>query len=103
MACVFELDNHPQVGVSWYEAVAFCNWLSQQNGLLMNDVQRSIRLPSEAEWERAARGVDGRLYPWGNDLDEKKCNNTYLNLGATTAVGIFPAGNAICWCGGSKW
>lgn len=110
---VFELDNHPQVGVSWYEAVAFCNWLSAQNGLPLNDPQRSLRLPSEAEWERAARGTDGYIYPWGNEWDGNKCNNYYLQLGVTTAVGIFPAGNAICgaadlsgnvreWCS-TKW
>ncbi len=51
--------DHPVVGVSWYEAVAFANWLAQETGL-------SIRLPTEAEWEKAARGSDGRLWPWGN-------------------------------------
>ncbi len=56
---VFEIANHPQVGVSWYEAVAFCRWLSAQMG-------KEIRLPSEAEWERAARHNDDGTYPWGN-------------------------------------
>ncbi|HUJ96347.1 MAG TPA: formylglycine-generating enzyme family protein [Terriglobales bacterium] len=55
--------NHPQqpvVGVSWFEAVNYCDWLSQQTG-------SRYRLPTEAQWERAARGgVEGQLYPWGN-------------------------------------
>ncbi len=86
---VFELDNHPQVGVSWYEAVAFCTWLTKQIG-------QPVHLPSEAEWERAARHTDGRTYPWNGVWDKKYCNNKYLNLGATTSVGLFPSGDAQC-------
>ena len=58
----FNRPNYPVVGVSWYEAVAFTRWLSEVSGL-------NVRLPTEAEWEKAARGVDGRKYPWGNTWD----------------------------------
>jgi formylglycine-generating enzyme required for sulfatase activity/energy-coupling factor transporter ATP-binding protein EcfA2 len=57
----------PVVGVSWFEAEAYCNWLSEQRGV-------PVRLPTEREWERAARGVDGRTYPWGEDFDRRKLN-----------------------------
>jgi formylglycine-generating enzyme required for sulfatase activity len=60
--------NHPVVGISWDEALAYCRWLSQQTG-------RQYRLPTEAEWEKAARGTDdNRLYPWGNEWDPQRCH-----------------------------
>lgn len=59
--------DHPVTGVSWYDAVAFCAWLAQETG-------RRYRLPSEAEWEKAARGVDGRRFPWGDAWDEGRAN-----------------------------
>lgn len=61
--------NQPVVGVSWYEAEAFCQWLSETYG-------QSYRLPREAEWERLARGQDGREYPWG-DKWHRELANTY--------------------------
>jgi formylglycine-generating enzyme required for sulfatase activity len=74
------------VNVSWHDAVAYCRWLSEVTG-------KSIRLPTEAEWEKAARGEkDQREYPWGDEWDPAKCNNSELGLGDTTPVGIFPAG-----------
>ena len=79
--------NHPVVGVSWYEATAFCAWLTQH----LSDGY-SYRLPSEAEWEYAARGRERRTYPWGNpEPDDEKAsfNETYQG---TTAVGCFPSG-----------
>lgn len=61
--------DYPVVGVSWYEAVAYCRWLSHQTG-------ESIMLPTEEQWQYAAQGDDGRLYPWGNEWDCKRCNNS---------------------------
>jgi formylglycine-generating enzyme required for sulfatase activity len=53
-------ENHPVANVWWYDAVNFCEWLAKATG-------KPYRLPTEAEWEKAARGTDGRLYPWGNE------------------------------------
>jgi formylglycine-generating enzyme required for sulfatase activity len=62
------LPNHPVVGVTWYEAVAYCRWLTERTG-------QPYRLPTETEWEKAARGIDGRIYPWGNNWDGARCNS----------------------------
>ena len=79
-------ESHPVVNVSWRDALAYCEWLSGATG-------KQITLPSEAEWEKAARGDrDRREYPWGDEWDATRCNNYELGLGDTTPVGIFPEG-----------
>lgn len=88
-------DDHPVVYVSWEEAVAYC-------------AHYGLRLPTEAEWEYAARGPEGRMYPWGDERGAKRCCN-YENTGPngqTHPVGRFPSGAS--WCGaldlaGSVW
>jgi formylglycine-generating enzyme required for sulfatase activity len=81
----------PLVGVCWFEAEAYCRWLSQAAG-------HPYRLPSEAEWEKAARGADGRLWPWGNDWDAERCNTREAQAAveATTPVGIYLDGASPC-------
>jgi formylglycine-generating enzyme required for sulfatase activity len=82
--------NHPVVAVSWYEAEAFCNWrsayMTEETGH-----EHRYRLPTEAEWEWAARGHNGRWWPWGMTWEEDHANADRI-LYVTTPVGIFPAG-----------
>ena len=111
------LDNHPMVLISWDDAIVYAKWLggklialsksyaSQKNlskGVLkfwegLRDGRLVVTLPSEAEWEKAARGVDGRSYPWGRakpDLDRANYGALFGEpaIGTTTAVGCFPRG-----------
>ncbi len=84
-------DNHPVIGVSWYEAMAWCRWANT----VMQPVLSAgavLRLPTEAEWEWAARGQPGYRWPAGNDW--KTCNNGDSGIGRTSAVGMFPAAAA---------
>jgi formylglycine-generating enzyme required for sulfatase activity len=83
----FNAPSQPVVSVRWNDAVAFCRWLTKQNGF-------EVRLPSEIEWEFAARGTDGRKYPWGNEEpdDTRACFNQDWNIGRPAAVGSYPAG-----------
>jgi formylglycine-generating enzyme required for sulfatase activity len=84
------LESHPVVNVTWYDAIEYCKWLSKATG-------KQITLPSEAEWEKAARGdKDKRKYPWGDEFDSSKCNTRELGIGGTTPVGIFLEGTSPC-------
>jgi formylglycine-generating enzyme required for sulfatase activity/tRNA A-37 threonylcarbamoyl transferase component Bud32 len=88
----FGKEEHPVVYVSWEDARAFCAWVSKKSGL-------NVRLPSEAEWEKAARGTDGREYPWGNQApDAQRCNYNG-NMKDTTSVGNYsPQGDSPLGC-----
>jgi len=105
-------DNMPVIAVNWEEAVAFCEWLSEKE-----DAQ--YRLPTEAEWEKAARGTDAKVYPWGNDAPDKittlMCNfaptpvkDTWVKDGYVFAapVGSYPKGASPFGCldmAGNVW
>lgn len=70
-------SDHPVVGISWYEACAFCSWLSEASG-------EKIMLPTEQQWQRAAQGEDRRAYPWGNEWDDTRCNNSVHHKSTST-------------------
>jgi formylglycine-generating enzyme required for sulfatase activity len=77
--------KQPVVGVSWYEALAFANWLAQTTG-------EAIRLPTEAEWEKGARGEKGLKYPWGDQAPTDELCNFNGKIGKTTPVDRYPKG-----------
>ena len=81
--------DHPVVNVSWNDAMAYIAWLVSATG------QRGWRLPTEAEWEKAARwdpsANTSRIYPWGDSFDKARCNTSESGVGKTTPVGSYPA------------
>ena len=98
-------EGHPVVAISWLDAQAFVKWLNETN---KNDLAANYRycLPSEAEWEKAARGTYGNIYPWGNDWDSKRCNTAESNIMDTTPVTQFPSGESPFGCAdmaGNVW
>jgi len=74
-----EYADHAALGISWIQAEAYCEWAGR-------------RLPTEAEWEKAARGTDARIYPWGNKSPEPKLVNFDQQINDTTEAGIYPKG-----------
>lgn len=100
--------TQPIVAVTWYEALEYTKWLDNElsqyaekkiqfnlknsfwNGLAEGKLH--VTLPSEAEWEKSGRGIDGRIYPWGNDFDPEKGNSSETKIGDLSVVGCFPAG-----------
>jgi formylglycine-generating enzyme required for sulfatase activity len=78
-------EDFPVVYVSWRDAMAYCKWLSKKTG-------QACRLPTEAEWEKGARGTDGEIYPWGNEWDPDRCNSTEGGPDDATVVVAYPKG-----------
>jgi formylglycine-generating enzyme required for sulfatase activity len=124
---VFDLPNHPVVRVTWYEAMAFTRWFDKQvkeKGFII--ARFEIRLPTEAEWEKAARGGlqrpekalfaplanlvfnpnislitnenTDRIYPWGDQVNTNHANYEDTGIGNTSAVGCFPGGKSVYGC-----
>jgi formylglycine-generating enzyme required for sulfatase activity len=128
-------DNYPVYSVSWYSILVYCNkrsiaeditpcytiggstdpntWggvpessNSTWNSVTCNFSAKGYRLPTEAEWEYAARYNDGRTYPWGETAPSSTLCNYYSNVGATTSVGSYPSGNSnlgLCDMAGNVW
>lgn len=93
------LEQHSVVDVSWEDAQAFCTWLSERTGT-------GYRLPTEAEWEHAARGTDGRTFPWGNEWLPSVANTRDSGPSATTAHKSYPQGVSPYGCldmAGNVW
>jgi formylglycine-generating enzyme required for sulfatase activity len=93
------IDTYPVVGITWYEAVAYCHWLTarlHEKGYLAEGYV--VRLPTEAEWEWAARGPQANRWPWGEEWLSGACNSEEAHITLPSAVGTFPAGRNWCGC-----
>jgi len=104
------LPTHPVVDVSWYDALEYCTWLTgrlqrmagkqksedEQESVFWEELANGtlvVTLPSEAEWEKAARSTDGREFPWDGEFTPDRAN-VEMNIGRTSAVGCFPKGES---------
>ncbi|MDG4597547.1 MAG: SUMF1/EgtB/PvdO family nonheme iron enzyme [Candidatus Contendobacter sp.] len=125
--CLKGIANHPVVWVSWHDALEYCRWLNEQlrkiaperldAGKHLSESERrfwqglaegslGVGLPSEAEWEKAARGNDDQIYPWGNEPDPNRANYSKTGLNMTSAMGCFPGGASTYGCeemSGNVW
>ena len=81
--------DHPVVNVTWHTALAYSQWLNDLAQASLSSQGLAVRLPTEAEWEKAARGTQGNEWPWGNEFDQTKCNSSVDNLKTTTPVGAY--------------
>lgn len=104
-ATAYPGDDLPRTRVSWYESVAFCRWLTAHLSPTFprggegtggwnagEDQTFTIILPTEQQWQRAAQGDDNRIYPWGNDFDQTRCNTRESGTGKPTPVTNYPSG-----------
>jgi formylglycine-generating enzyme required for sulfatase activity len=81
--------NHPVHGVTWQGVLLYCEWVSERTG-------QAWRVPTEQEWERAARGTDARAFPWGDAFAAARCNTREGGVGGTTPIGVYPDGASPC-------
>ncbi|MCX6025561.1 MAG: SUMF1/EgtB/PvdO family nonheme iron enzyme [Chloroflexi bacterium] len=88
---LFKYSHHPVVFIRHHDASSYCEWLSEKEG-------HEYRLPTNVEWQAAARGTDGRVYPWGNLYDPKRCNCPETGWGRTVDVRDFPQGDSPFGC-----
>jgi formylglycine-generating enzyme required for sulfatase activity len=98
--------DHPVTYINWQDVMEYCRWL---NDLLKGELPSGLilRLPTEAEWEKAARGANGNEWPWGNEFDKNKCNSSEGGKGGTTSVELYsPRGDSPFGCAdmaGNVW
>jgi formylglycine-generating enzyme required for sulfatase activity len=121
MNCLRGVVNHPVGSVTWEDALKYANWMTEKLrgwektpeplATLLRSTDKAgrrwrVTLPSEAEWEKAARGADRRTHPWGDEADPQRANYKATEIGTTSAVGCFRAGASPYGCeemSGNVW